>query len=177
MGFVVRCGMRRLATRRFDFADSRLSRRFVLAAYGATLALVGILPVSGLMGASLALLVVASGLRAWRALDRSLAGMVLRSDATLTALQRDGRAVDGTLAPGSVARPGHAAIAWRALGERRLRVESVPWDRVGAAAHRELRAMLRYATSGDDAARPASQARASMSAALSALGWPARRWR
>ena len=169
--------MRRLATRRFDFADSRLARRFVLASHVATLALVAALPLSALMRGSLALLVVAWGLREWRSLDGALAGMVVRSDATLTALQRDGRVVEGALCAGSVACPHHAAVAWRANGQRRVRVESVPADRVGADAHRELRAMLRYAISGEAASRPASHARASISAALSALGWPARRWR
>jgi hypothetical protein len=168
--------MRRLATRRFDFADSRLARRFVVATHAATLALVLALPVGALLGASLALLVVALGLRAWRSLDGALAGIVVRSDATVTALRRDGRSVDGTLARGSVARARYAAVSWRATGERRVHVESVPWDRLGDAAHRELRVMLRYASSADDAERPASQARASISAALSAFGWPARRW-
>jgi hypothetical protein len=45
--------------------------------------------------ASLALLVVALGLRAWRSLDGELAGLVVRSDATLTALGRDGRTLEG----------------------------------------------------------------------------------
>ena len=38
--------MRRLATRRFDFADSRVARRFVLASHAGTLALVAFLLVS-----------------------------------------------------------------------------------------------------------------------------------
>ena len=169
--------MRRLATRRFDFVPSLVARRFVLVSHAATLVLVVMLPVSALLAASLALLVVALGLREWRRFDRALAGVVMRSDATLTALQADGRVAEGTLADGSVARRGYAALAWRAAGERRVRVESVPWDRVGRGAHRELRVMLRYATSGVVASRPASQARASIKAPLSALAWPARRWR
>ena len=143
----------------------------------ATLALVAALPLDPLMIASLALLVVALGLRAWRSLDGALAGIVVRSDATLTALARDGRAVQGVLAEGSVAQPRYAAVTWRADGERSRRVESVPWDRLDANAHRELRVMLRYATSGEDAGAPASHLRASISAALSCFAWPARRWR
>ena len=169
--------MRRVASRRFDFAPSRVGRRFVVVTHGATLALLIAMPLDPLMIASLALLVVALGLRGWRAADGALAGMVLRSDATLTVLRTDGRATDATLVPGSVALPRYAAVVWRAAGGRGSRVEGVPWDRLGAEAHRELRVLLRYATSGEDALSPASQARASISAALSALAWPARRWR
>jgi hypothetical protein len=169
--------MRRPVTRRFDFATSRAARAFVAASHAATIALVVALPLAPLMSASLALLVVALGLRAWRSLEGALAGLVLRSDGSLTALGRDGRVVEGRLAEGSVAAPRYAAVAWRANGERFKRVESVPWDRLGASAHRELRVMLRYATSGDEAGAPASHLRASISAALSALAWPARRWR
>ena len=169
--------MRRLATRRFDLADSRAARGFVVVSHAATLALIAFLPVDALLAASLALLAVALGLREWRALEGALAGIVVRSDATVTALCRDGRAVEGSLAGGSVARTRYASVRWRAIGEPRARVESVPWDRLAPSAHRELRVMLRYAISGETAARPASQARASISAALSALAWPARRWR
>ena len=169
--------MRRLATRRFDFAPSRAARIFVFGSHAATLALVVALPLDPLMIASLALLVVALGLREIRTLDGALAGIVVRSDATLTALACDGRAVEGVLAEGSVALPRYAAVTWRANGERFKRVESVPWDRLGASAHRELRVMLRYATSGDEAGPPASHWRASISAALSFFAWPARRWR
>lgn len=169
--------MRRWVTRRFDFSPSRAARVFVVVSHGATIGLVVALPLSPLMIASLALLVVALGLRAWRSLDGALAGIVVRSDGTLSALGRDGRAIDGTLADGSVAAPRYAAVAWRADGERSRRVESVPWDRLGAGAHRELRVMLRYATRGEEAGAPASHLRASISAALSALAWPARRWR
>jgi hypothetical protein len=169
--------MRRLATRRFDFAPSRAARAFVLGSHVATLVLVMALPLDPLMIASLALLVLALGLRAWRTLDGALAGIVVRSDATLTALARDGRAVEGVLGEGSVTQPRYAAVIWRANGERSRRVESVPWDRLGASAHRELRVMLRYATSGEDAGAPASHLRASISAALSFFAWPARRWR
>jgi hypothetical protein len=167
--------MRRVAVRRFDFAPSLRARAFVLATHAATIALVTALPLDPPLAGSVALLVVALGAREWRRLDEALAGMVIRSDGSAVALGRDGRVADGALVEGSVALPGLAAIAWHAEGERRRRVESVPADRVARDAHRELRVMLRYATSGVDAPEPASQARASMSAALSALGWPARR--
>ena len=167
--------VRRIASRRFDFADSARARGFVLATHAATLALVVALRFDPLLAASVALLVIALGAREWRRLDRALAGMVVRSDGSVTALRRDGRADDGALVDGCVALPGLVAIAWRDDGERRARVEGIPSDRVGAEAHRELRVLVRYATSGDDDGDPASQARASMSAALSPLGWPARR--
>jgi len=169
--------MRRVVSRRFDFSRSPATRAFVLVAHAATVGLVVALPLNPLMAASLALLVVALGLKAWRGLDDALAGVVLRSDGTLTALARDGRAIDGTLVAGSVALPRYASIAWRPDGSKGVACESVPADRLPGAAHRELRVLLRYATSGDEASDPASQARASMSAALSALLWPARRWR
>ena len=169
--------MRRVVSRRFDFSPSPATRAFVLVTHAATIVLVVALPLAVLMAASLVLLVVALGLRTWRGLDGALAGMVVRSDGTLTALARDGRAIGGTLVAGSVALPGYASIAWRADGSRRVACESVAADRVPSAAHRELRVLLRYAISGDEAGDPSSQARASMSAALSALLWPARRWR
>ena len=169
--------MRRLVTRRFDFAVSRAACAFVLAAHAGTIGLVVALPLAPLMSASLVLLVVALGLRTWRSLDGALAGLVLRSDGSLTALGRDGRVVEGRLAEGSVAAPRYVAVTWRAHGERFKRVESVPWDRLGPGSHRELRVLLRYATSGEEAGTPTSHLRASISAALSALAWPARRWR
>jgi hypothetical protein len=169
--------MRRVVSRRFDFQPSRRTRVFVLASHAATIGLVAILPLDVPLAASTTLLVAALGARAWRDAGEGLAGIVVRSDGSVVALRRDGRAVDGALADGGVALPELAAIAWRAEDERRTRHESVAPDRVGVARHRELRVMLRYATSGDEAEAPASQARASMSAALSALGWPARRWR
>ena len=58
--------MRRLATRRFDFNDSRFGRGFVAASHGATIALILAMPLGGLLMASLVLLVVALGLHAWR---------------------------------------------------------------------------------------------------------------
>ncbi len=167
--------MRRVTSRRFDFAPSEAARAFVVASHAATLALVATLPLDPMLAASLALLVVALGARERRARGWGLAGMVVRSDASVVALCADGRAVDGALAAGGVALPGLASIAWRAEGERRTRRESVPFDALAAERHRELRVLLRYATSGDAAGPPASQARASISAALSALGWPARR--
>ncbi len=169
--------MKRVASRRFDFARSRLARAFVLASHGATIVLLLALPLDAPLATSAALLVAALGAREWRCLEQALAGIVVRSDASVVALCRDGRACEGRLAPGSIALPALAVVAWRREGERRARIESVPRDRLAPDAHRALRAMLRYATSGDDADAPASHARASMSIALSALGWPARRCR
>ncbi|CAG0999328.1 hypothetical protein BURK1_02745 [Burkholderiales bacterium] len=173
--------MRRVVSRRFDFARSSAMRAFVLVSHAATLALVAVVPVDAPLALAVGLLVVALGARALRGLDHALAGLVMRSDGSLVALRRDGRATEGALARGSVVLPWFAAVAWRVDGERRTRVEAVPVDRVGAAAHRELRVLLRYASRGatrdDRAGVPASQARASMIAALSALAWPDRRWR
>ncbi len=169
--------MKRVASRRFDFARSRLARAFVLASHGATIVLLLALPLDAPLAASAALLVAALGAREWHCVEQALAGIVVRSDASVVALCRDGRACEGRLAPGSIALPALAVVAWRREGEPRARIESVPHDRLAADAHRALRSVLRYATSGDDADAPASHARASMSIALSALGWPARRCR
>lgn len=169
--------MRRIVSRRFDFARSRAARAFVIASHAATLSLVAVLPLDALMRVSIMALVAALGARAWRADRDGLAGMIVRSDGSVVALRGDGRATDGALAEGSVALVSLASIAWRAEGERRTRHASVPFDALRPEAHRDLRVLLRYATSGDEAGLPASQARASISAALSPLGWPARRWR
>jgi hypothetical protein len=169
--------MKRVASHRFDFGRSRLARAFVLVSHGATTVLLLALPLDAALVASTALLVAALGAREWRCLDQALAGIVVRSDASAVALCRDGRACEGRLVSGSIALPALAVVAWRREGDRRVRFENVPRDRLAPDGHRALRAMLRYATSGDDADAPASHARASMSIALSALGWPARRCR
>ena len=167
--------MKRVASRRFDFARSRVARGFVLASHGATIVLLLALPLDALLAASAALLTAALGAREWRRLEQALAGLVVRSDGSLVALGRDGRPCEGRLAQGSSALPALAAVSWRAPGEPRARVESVAADRLAPDAHRALRVMLRYSTSGDDAGERASHARASISTPLSALGWPARR--
>ena len=169
--------MKRVVSHRFDFAVSRGARAFVLASHGATIGLALALPVDLPLAASIALLAAALAAREWRRLGGSLAGIVVRSDGSVVALGRNGRAREGRLVDGAVALPGLASVAWRAADGRRARLENVSRDRLAPGEHRALRAMLRYATSGDEEGAPASQARASISAALSALGWPATRWR
>lgn len=169
--------MRRVVSHRFDFADARGWRRAVAVAHGATAALVATLPLDAPLTLSLVLLVVGLGLRASRGPGDGCAGMVLRSDGSLVALTVDGRAIDGRLVAGSVALPGYAAIAWRADGERRTRTCAVPAGRLPPDEARVLRVWLRYATSGEHAGLPASQARASTIAPLSALVRPASRCR
>jgi len=169
--------MRAVASRRFDFRSSRAWRAAIVAAHAATALLVASLAFPPLLAGSLLLLVAALGLRAWRDADGECAGFVLRSDGSLVALMRTGRAIDGHLARGSVALPGYAAIAWRAEDERVTRTCAVPAGRLTADDARVLRVWLRYATSGEDAGEPASQARASTIAPLSALARPASRCR
>jgi hypothetical protein len=169
--------MRAVATRRFDFRSSRAWRAAIVTAHAATALLVATLALPPLLAGSLLLLVLALGLRAWRDADDACAGFVLRTDGSLVALMRSGRVVDGRLARGSVALPGYAAIAWRAEGERTVRSCAVPAGRLAADDARVLRVWLRYATSGEDAGVPASQARASTMAPLSALARPASRCR
>jgi hypothetical protein len=167
--------MRRPASRRFDLNRSLLERTFVLASHGATIVLLLAFPFDVPLAASAALLVAALGAREWRRLERALAGIVVRSDCSVVALGRDGRPSEGRLARGSIALPALAVVAWRPEGERQVRFEAVAGDRLAPEAHRALRVLLRYSTSGDDAGEPASHARASISMALSALGWPASR--
>ena len=170
--------MKRAASHRFDFAPSRRARAFVLVSHGATIALVLALPIDLPLAASTALLVAGLAARAWRGLGLGIAGLVMRCDGSVVALGRDGRAREGRLVDGSVALPSLASVAWRAAEEGTgSTVESVPADRLVPGAHRSLRVLLRYATSAEEAGAPASHARASISAALSALGWPATRWR
>ena len=169
--------MKRAASHRFDFAPSRRARAFVLVSHGATIALVLALPIDLPLAASTALLVAALAARAWRGLGLGIAGLVVRCDGSVVALGRDGRAREGRLVDGSVALPALASVAWRAADGTGSTVESVPSDGLAPGAHRSLRVLLRYATSAEEAGAPASHARASISAALSALGWPATRWR
>lgn len=169
--------MRRVVSCRFDFADSRALRAFITGACTATLPLVTLLPLSFPLRTSLAALVVALGAQALARAGESIVGMVVRSDGSVVALSADGRAIPGALAAGSVVFPAFATIVWRAEGDRRTRSRAVPADAVSREAHRTLRVLLRYATSGVEAGAPASQARASISRALSLFGWPARRWR
>jgi hypothetical protein len=170
-------GMARIRSRRFDLAPSRRTRAFIAFAHVASAALVGALPLDPLLAGSGALLIVALGARAWRDADGEWAGLVVRSDGSVVGLGNDGRSRPGRLADGSVALPGHVAIAWRAEGERRIRTIGVAGDRLSARDSRDLRVQLRYATSAVEAGMPASQARASTSAPLSALVRPATRCR
>ncbi len=169
--------MARVVARRFDFADSRAIGAFVMFACGATAALVAALPLPAGWRGLTAALVIAAGARTLARSREAIVGMVVRSDGTVVALRADGRALAGALADGCVVLPAFAAIAWRATGERRRGLVAVPRDVLAPEAHRALRVMLRYATSGEDAEPPESHARASISRALSFFGWPARRWR
>ncbi len=170
-------GMERPRSRRFDFSPSRRARAFVVVAHVASAALVGALPLDPMLAGFGALLVAALGARAWRDADGEWTGLVVRSDGSVVALGNDGRTCPGRLAEGSVALPGYVAVVWRADGERRVRTIGLAGDRLPARDLRDLRVLLRYATSVADAGLPASQARASTRAPLSALDRPATRCR
>ncbi len=155
---------------RVDLAPSRSLRAFVVLTHGATLAIVPFLPLGLLGQASLALLVIALGLKAWQ---RELpAALVVRLDGTLALLGRDGSSTEATLRNGGYCSPALVSIVYRPLGMPRWRpsrVLAVLPDMVAADEHRRLRVWLGYSRSDDDAGEPASQARASNNAALSAL--------
>jgi hypothetical protein len=115
------------------------------------------------------LLVAALAAKAWR-VDTPDA-LIVRLDGTLALLARDGRSTEALLMNGGYLGPRLVSIAYRPLGCRRSRVVLVLPDMLAADDLRRLRVRLGYSRSDDDAGLPASHARASSSAPLSALRW------
>jgi hypothetical protein len=154
-----------------EFEVSRLQRAFIVASHALTLALLALLPLPWGMAPSLALLVVAWGLRAWQRLPP--AALVVRLDATLVLLWRNGVDVHAALCNGGYVGGWFTTIVWQEAGRRRRHALLVTPDMLDADAYRRLRVHLRYASSGSDQDEPDSQACASTSAPLSALDCPA----
>jgi hypothetical protein len=163
-------GMRALEPQRFDFEHSRLQRTFVALSHAATAILCLVMPLPPGCAPFAVLLVTALALRAWWRLPP--AALIVRLDATLTVLQRNGVAVDAMLLNGGYVGARLVVIEWRETARQLRQTLVVTSDMLDAGAFRRLRVHLRYATSGDDQGSSASHERASMSAPLSALGCP-----
>jgi hypothetical protein len=160
-------GMRDALPLRIDLDISRRQRAALvlggLATAGMALAVplpTGVLPF-------LLLWIGAVCARAWQHLPP--AALVVRLDATLVLLWRNGTAVNATLCNGGYLGAALTTILWKEEGRRRRQTLLVTPDMLCADAFRQLRTHLRYASSGVDQDAPASQACASTSAALSVL--------
>lgn len=152
----------------------------ITLAFGATATLAACLPLPWWLRALAVLAIAAWAVHACalalRRSRRAVTVVILRADRTVTLLQRDGRAAHGRVESSSFVGARLATLVWREPGRwRRSRALPIVADMLDAEAFRQLRVLLRYGRSGEVADRPASQARASTSAALSSLGWPSSR--
>jgi hypothetical protein len=154
---------------RIDLVPSRLRCAFIVVAYAAAACVVGLLPLGFALRAWAVLLVAALAVKAWR--EEPPAALVVRLDGSLALLDRLGTATEGTLVNGGYLGEHVVTIAWRRAGQRRREALAILPDMLGADELRQLRVRLAYASSDDEAGAPASHARASTSAPLSALGW------
>jgi hypothetical protein len=154
---------------RVDLAPSRLRRAFIAASFGATACLCASLPLDGWLRGWTVLLVAALAARAWRA--DTPAALIVRLDGSLALLARDGTSTKAALMNGGYLGTRLVSIVYRPLGRRRCGVVTILPDMLPADDLRRLRVRLGYSRSDDDAGLPASQARASTSAPLSAFRW------
>jgi hypothetical protein len=154
---------------RVDLVRSRLRCAFIVAAYGAAACALMVLPLGLALRAWSVVLVAAWALRAWRL--EPPAALLLRLDGTLALLDRDGGATDVLLVDGGYLGVRLVTIAFRRAGRHRCEALAIFPDMLDADDLRRLRVRLAYASSDVDAGAPASQARASISAPLSALRW------
>lgn len=141
---------------RVDLEVSRLQRGFIVVSHLLTVGVVTWTPLAAGASASLALLVLALGARAWQRLPP--AALVLRLDATLVLLWRNGTTVDAVLCNGGYLGPWVTAIVWRQRGRWWRESLLITPDMLPADAFRRLRVHLNHATSGNDQDVPASQA-------------------
>ncbi|MBS0319899.1 MAG: hypothetical protein JSR18_05105 [Proteobacteria bacterium] len=160
--------MRAPEPQRFDLECSRLQRAFVVLSHAATAVVIACVPLPPGCAPCAWLLLVALAWREWQRLPP--AALVVRLDATLTLLWRNGTAVDAFLANGGYLCRWLAIIEWHESGRRRRQTLAITPDMLDAEAFRRLRVQLRYASSEDAHDSPLSHACASTSAPLSALG-------
>jgi hypothetical protein len=151
-----------------DLVPSRLRRAFVVAAYGAAVAVLLMLPLGAALRAWSVALVAALGLKAWR--DEPPATLLVRLDGTLAMVLRDGAACEAALVGGYLG-VRLVTIVYRRAGRRRCEALAIVPDMIDADDLRRLRVRLAYSSSDDVAGAPASHERASTSAPLSALRW------
>ena len=153
---------------RVDLVPSRLRRAFIVAAYGSAAAVLIILPLGVALRAWSVALVVALALKAWR--DEPPTTLLVRLDGTLAMILRDGAACEAALV-GGYCGVRLVTIVYRRAGQRRCESLAIVPDMLAADDLRRLRVRLAYSRSDDVAGAPASHARASTSAPLSALRW------
>ncbi|MEP7064134.1 MAG: protein YgfX [Betaproteobacteria bacterium] len=159
--------MRDPAPLRIDLEPSSLRRLFIGVAYSLTAILVGALPLALDLRVWTILLVVALVARAWS--ERPPAALIVRLDGTLALLRDDGASIEAVLVNGGYLGTRFATLVYRPLGRRRSSVVTIFSDMLATEDFRRLRVRLNYASSDDDDGVPASHARASTSAPLSAL--------
>lgn len=152
---------------RVDLEPSRVRRAFIAAAYAATAVLACALPLALDLRLWIVVLVAALAARAWR--ERPPAALIVRLDGTLALLRDDGASIEATLVNGGYLGVRLTSIVYRPLGRRRTHVIAILPDMLTEDEYRRLRVRLNYASSDDDDGVPASHARASTSAPLSAL--------
>ncbi|MEO8847407.1 MAG: hypothetical protein ABI440_02075 [Casimicrobiaceae bacterium] len=152
---------------RVDLTRSALRLYFIGIACAVTLAVVWSVPLAAGLRAWLSLLVVAVSARAWGA--KTPAALVLRLDGTLAILGHDGSSIETVIGNGGYLSSVFTSIVCVPLGCRRQRVIAILPDMLAPEDFRRLRVRMRYTRSGDDDGVPASHARASTSAPLSAL--------
>ena len=154
---------------RVDLVPSRLRRAFIAVSFAATACLMAALPLDAWLRGWTVLLIAALAAKAWR--DDAPVALIVRLDGTLALLWRNGTSMEAALMNGGYLGPRLVSIVYRPVGRRRSGVVLVLPDMLPADDFRRLRVRLGYSRSDDEAGAPASQARASKSAPLSALRW------
>jgi hypothetical protein len=160
--------MREKLPLRVELDVSRHQRVAIVTSFAATAVLVATLPLPAGAGPCGVLLIVTLAARALRRLPP--AALIVRLDASLVLLWRNGSVTEAALCNGGYLGAMLTTIVFREQGRRRAQALLITGDMLPADAYRRLRVHLRYARSGDDQNEPASHAWASTSAALSALG-------
>lgn len=165
----LRCngGMRDPPPLRVDLEPSSWRLAYIGVAYGATALLVALLPLALDLRSWVIVLIGALAARAWR--QRPPAALIVRLDGTLALLRHDGASMEATLVNGGYLGARYTSIVYRPLAHRRTHVVAILPDMLPPDDYRRLRVRLNYASSDEDAGVPASQARASNKAPLSAL--------
>ena len=154
---------------RIDLEVSRHQRTAIAVAHAATALLAVALPLPAGVGPCGALLITALAVQALRRLPP--AALIVRLDASLVLLWRNGTATEAVLCTGGYLGATLTTVVWKEPGRRRSQALLITGDMLAADRFRRLRIHLRYARRGDDQDEPASHACASTSAALSALDW------
>jgi hypothetical protein len=151
---------------RVDLRPSGLRRIFIVTTHVATAVLLAAMPLDAFVRAWSVVLVGALAARAWR--EDAPAALIVRLDATLAVLGRDGASREARLVGGYLSTLV-TTIVYRPIGSRVTRAVAILPDMLARDDFRKLRVRLAYARSDDVAERPSSHARASISTPLSDL--------